>query len=41
MPLIHDHGATIRAYQELAGDAAEGSTVVTAKSMVRGAAAGR
>jgi branched-chain amino acid transport system substrate-binding protein len=34
MPLVHDHGATSHAYQELAGDAAEGATVVTAKSMV-------
>lgn len=34
VPLVHDHGATSHAYQELAGDASEGSIVVTYKSMV-------
>jgi branched-chain amino acid transport system substrate-binding protein len=34
VPLVHDHGASNLAYQELAGAAAEGSTVVAAKCMV-------
>jgi branched-chain amino acid transport system substrate-binding protein len=34
IPIVHDHGATSHAYQELAGDASEGSTIVTYKSMV-------
>jgi branched-chain amino acid transport system substrate-binding protein len=34
IPLIHDHGASSYVYQELAGDAAEGSTIISVKSMV-------